>query len=331
MNLPSFSWFDADTVVLNPYTPLEIFTPPKSRRDLDTVHLLISANWDGLNSGAFALRVHPWSVSFVSAVLAYPIYETERQIQDRFRDQSAFQFLLEHHDSPLVKTPTGGRDHWVTIPMRWFNSLPFNNAFAKGGKWVYSSNMTEDRFDNGTTEIFDDGNGKEIKPWKVMQGDIAIHFAGATAGSKGVRDSWMGGWLDRAEAMEPQWANKTTQEVLRQETDRFWADEANKIAVARKKLHVGDTLETDKPQTGKGSPPPKAAAGVKPAAEAPKVTIPHASPGHGNPVVDKAAVPAEAANIVQSTLLTQVAKPTGIVDDPIAARDTQDPSRRSDA
>ena len=310
---------------MNPYTPLEIFTPPKSRRDLDSVHLLISANWDGLNSGAFALRVHPWSVSFVSAVLAYPIYETERQAQDRFRDQSAFQFLLEHHDSPLVKTPTGGRDHWVTIPMRWFNSLPFNNAFAKGGKWIYSANMTDDRFDNGTTDVFDDGNGREVKPWKVMQGDIAIHFAGATAGSKGVRDSWMGGWLDRAEAREPQWANQTTQEVLRQETDRFWANEANKIAVARKKLHVGDTLETDKnaPQKDNGPPPPKAAVETKPAAEAPRATSLSAPPVEGHPV-------AAEANTVQSTLVTRVTKPTAEAAAPIAARDQHDPSRKSD-
>ncbi len=189
--------------------------------------------------------MHPWSVSFMSAVLAYPIYETARQKKDRFRDQSAFQFLLQNAESPMAKTPMTGKEHWAEIPMRWFNALPFNNAFGKGGKWVYSSNMTDDNFDKGTDELPPDSGSKEIKPWKVMQGDIAVHFAGATAGSKGVRDSWMGRWLDRAEELLPEWANETTHIRLREEADKFWAKTASGLDAARKKLRLGDTLATD--------------------------------------------------------------------------------------
>ncbi|KAH8899926.1 hypothetical protein GQ53DRAFT_709197 [Thozetella sp. PMI_491] len=255
-------WFDADTIVLNPYTPLEIFLPPKSRKDLEDVHLLLSANWDGLNSGAFALRVHPWSVSFLSAVLAYPIYESERQKKDRFRDQSAFQYLLQHAESPMAATPMKGKEHWVEIPMRWFNSLPFNRAFAKGGKWIYSTNMTDDKFDNGTSDVYNDGNPPKVEAWKVMQGDLAVHFAGATAGSKGVRDSWMGRWLDRTEQWLPHWANKTTHYRLREEVDEFWAKASQKMTTARDKAEADkaaaekakkETLLTDT------SPPPKGA------------------------------------------------------------------------
>jgi len=41
------SWFDADTVVLNPHTPLEIFLPPESNVELSRVYLLMAGNWDG--------------------------------------------------------------------------------------------------------------------------------------------------------------------------------------------------------------------------------------------------------------------------------------------
>ncbi|KAH8895282.1 hypothetical protein GQ53DRAFT_855518 [Thozetella sp. PMI_491] len=216
-------WFDADTVVLNPYTPLELFTPPKSDRDLEDIHLLISSNWDGLNSGVFALRVHTWSVSLLSAVLAYPIYEAERQKEDRFRDQSAFQFLLQNPGSPLASLSTRRREHWIEVPIRWFNSFPFNDPIVDGRAWIYATNITDETFDNGTMNVYGGGSEKKVNTWKVMQGDMAVHFAGATAAAKGIRDSWMGRWLERAEGLQPQWANKTSRFQLKKEADSFWA------------------------------------------------------------------------------------------------------------
>ncbi|KAM7183161.1 hypothetical protein V8F20_012724 [Naviculisporaceae sp. PSN 640] len=230
-------WFDADTAIMNPYTPLEIFTPPDDAEHeaLKNVDLLIASNWDGLNSGVFALRVAPWSVSFISAVLAYPIYETERQKTDRFRDQSAFQFLLANKESPLADTPMKGHDHWVEVPIRWFNSLPVNNAFYGNGTWVFGKNMTECLFDKGTEEVCDDGHEPlKVNAWKIMQGDLCVHFAG----SSWVRDSWMEPWIDRAEAELPEWANATTKDRLAEETKKFWAEtnDKMKVEIAKSKI-----------------------------------------------------------------------------------------------
>ncbi|KAH8178649.1 galactosyl transferase GMA12/MNN10 family protein [Sarocladium implicatum] len=226
-------WFDADTVILNPTTKLEVFLPPNHDGDLDDLHLLISSNWDGINSGVFALRVHPWTVSLLSAILAYPIYEKDRAEKDPFRDQSAFHWLLEEDDSPLAATPTKGKEHWTYVPMRWFNSLPFNNAFDKhDGTWLVGQKMGKDLFDNGTTEVYDDGHGGKIQPWKVMQGDMVVHFAGSS--HAGTRDSWMRPWLERAEAVLPQWANDTTQDVLAVETKQFWKAEAKRVRELKK-------------------------------------------------------------------------------------------------
>lgn len=197
--------------------------------------MLVASNWDGLNSGAFALRVHPWTVSLLSAVLAYPIYQAEKVETDRFRDQSAFHWLLEEEDSPMSQTPTRGKEHWSFVPMRWFNSLPFNNPFdKKNGGWLVGKQMKGGLFDNGTTDVYDDGHGGEIQPWKVMQGDMIVHFAGCATG--GTRDSWMGPWLERTEAALPEWANATTQKDLEFEIAEFWDKETERVRELKKDL-----------------------------------------------------------------------------------------------
>ena len=219
--------------MLNPHTPLEIFLPPNLVPELENIHLLMAKNMDGLNSGAFALRVHPWSVSILSTILAYPIFEAARYRTDQFRDQSAFQWLLAPNaNSPLFNAPMKGRENWAEVPMRWFNSLPFNNAFTKDWDWVFNHNLTDELFDNGTTEVYNDGHKGGAKPWKVMQGDMVVHFAGASP----VRDSWMGRWLERAEAYLPEWSNATKQVDLKTEASMFWDGVAGKISRDRSRL-----------------------------------------------------------------------------------------------
>lgn len=213
-------------MVLNPHTPLEIFLPPSNVLEVANIHLLMASNWDGLNSGAFGLRVHPWSVSILSAVLAYPLYKADKLAGDRFRDQSAFQWLLQSHDSPLIRGGhLGGTENWADVPMRWFNSLPINNAFSKSWDWIFNHNMTGKLFDNGTKEIYPDGHGRTVQPWKVMRGDMLVHFAGTTS----VRDSWMTPWLERAEQYLPEWSNVTKQVELKSEAEFFWNITANRI------------------------------------------------------------------------------------------------------
>jgi len=213
----------------------------------------MARNMDGLNSGVFALRVHPWSVSILSTVLAYPIFEAARYKTDRFRDQSAFQWLLAPNaNSPLFNAPAKGRENWAEVPMRWFNSMPFNNAFSKSWDWVFNHNLTDELFDNGTTEVYNDGHIGAPKPWKVMQGDMVVHFAGATP----VRDSWIGRWLERAESYLPEWSNTTKQVDLKKEASIFWDELANKISSDRNRLQgvgnapVVEVAEKTAEQTG---------------------------------------------------------------------------------
>ena len=254
------SWFDADTVVMNPHTPLEIFLPPNNfLPEVSKINLLISSNWDGLNTGAFALRVCPWSVSFMSLVLAYPVYQVQKLQTDRFRDQSAIQWLLQSHESPLASSDTthprrNHWDRWVEIPMRWFNSLPINNAFSTKQDWIFNHKMTQEYFDNGTDVVFDDGWGLEVKPWKVMRGDMVVHFAGATP----VRDSWMGPWLERAESRLPAWSNATKFLDLQAEAAEFWNTTSQRMVYEREdetKRYIAKPVPTgsskNQPQSAK--------------------------------------------------------------------------------
>lgn len=75
--LTLYSWFDSDTVLMNPNMPLETFLPPP---ELPNVHLLTSRGWNGLRGGVFFLRVHPWSVELLSAAIAYPVVKPNVQL-----------------------------------------------------------------------------------------------------------------------------------------------------------------------------------------------------------------------------------------------------------
>jgi hypothetical protein len=184
---------------------------------------VVASNFDGLNAGVFAIRVHRWSVALLSAVVAYPVYHTDKAETNDFQDQSALSWLLESSSSPTI---LNAKMHWANVPTRWFNSLPFNNAWASNGDWIYGTQMTPEKFDAGTTDVYDDGHDtKVVNPWKVMRGDLAIHFAGSTR----VRDSWMVPWMERVESMTPEWADVGAKDRLQIEVAAFWESKANEL------------------------------------------------------------------------------------------------------
>ncbi len=102
-------WLDADTILLNPYIPIEIFLPPQG--EWDEVHLLVSHDYNGLNNGVFLIRVAAWSAELLSAILAYRHYKPEERLM--FRDQSAMESLLQE--------PKFDK-HTLITPQRWFNA-----------------------------------------------------------------------------------------------------------------------------------------------------------------------------------------------------------------
>ncbi|THW93325.1 hypothetical protein D6D18_06162 [Aureobasidium pullulans] len=102
-------WVDADTIMLNPYVPLEIFLPPSPQ--FDDIHLLVTNDWNGLNNGVFPIRVNQWAVELLSAIVSSRYYKPDQDLT--FRDQSAMDALLK--DKKFAA-------HTVEAPQRWFNA-----------------------------------------------------------------------------------------------------------------------------------------------------------------------------------------------------------------
>lgn len=115
--LTAYSWVDADTVVTNPNIPLEIFLPPE---EFPHIHLLATADPHGPNNGIFFLKIHPWSVELLSAVIAYPTFRPDQALQ--YRDQSALEKIL--------KEPKFHRN-FAIVPQRWFNAYQAEEDFSR--------------------------------------------------------------------------------------------------------------------------------------------------------------------------------------------------------
>ncbi|KAI9678820.1 MAG: hypothetical protein M1817_005879 [Caeruleum heppii] len=128
-------WFDADTVMMNPSIPIEAFLPPE---ELPDIHLLVTNDFNGLNNGVFPIRVHPWSVELMSAVIASRVYAPEADYT--FRDQSAL--------SDVLKRPRF-RQNVAYVPQRWFNAYDGGNSLTD-----------------------------KIEPYQIRRGDMLVHFAG---------------------------------------------------------------------------------------------------------------------------------------------------------
>ncbi|KAK6437911.1 hypothetical protein LTR95_005888 [Oleoguttula sp. CCFEE 5521] len=103
-------WVDADTVILNPYVPVEVFLPPPGP-DFEDVNLLYSNDWNGLNNGVFPIRVNRWAVDLFSAIVSYRYYRPDDPLV--FRDQSAMNTIM--HEPKFKKGV-------VAAPQRWFNA-----------------------------------------------------------------------------------------------------------------------------------------------------------------------------------------------------------------
>ncbi|KAF7188349.1 Alpha-1,2-galactosyltransferase [Pseudocercospora fuligena] len=103
-------WIDADTVLLNPYIPLDVFLPPPGS-EFEDIHLVYSNDWNGLNNGVFPIRVNQWAVNLFAAIVSWRHYRPKEPLV--FRDQSAMDSLM--HEPAFAP-------HVVQAPQRWFNA-----------------------------------------------------------------------------------------------------------------------------------------------------------------------------------------------------------------
>ncbi|KAJ9249234.1 CAZyme family GT34 [Paecilomyces variotii] len=174
-------WFDADTVIMNPYIPLETFLPPPQLSD---IHLLLTKDWNGINNGVFPIRVHRWSVEFLTAAISYPVIHPDVYLH--WPDQSAMSNLIQDNDYFSRSI--------IYCPLRWFN------AYMRSP------------------------DGEELNPdsppeYQVHPGDLLVHFPGTPADHL---DQTLEPYLAIAEAHRAEWELPLEQTEYIEQTQEFW-------------------------------------------------------------------------------------------------------------
>lgn len=203
-------WFDADTMILNPNIRLETFLPPASKPGAADLKFLIARNWDDINDGAFIIKVDIWSVTLLSGILAYPIDNLREKPFPH--EQDVLSKLL--HSSPVFQK------NFAIVPHRWFNSFPVNNVYVEVNgktKYLIADALKPAYMDDGERTINSTDGSDITLPWKVLKGNMVLHFAGVQH-----RKTWITPWADRAEQMLPEWSDPVFQERLQDEVNWFW-------------------------------------------------------------------------------------------------------------
>ncbi|KAL2846419.1 cytochrome P450 [Aspergillus pseudoustus] len=130
-----FMWVDADSAVINPSVPLEIFLPPSP---IDDIHLIATKDHRGLNTGIFFLHVHQWTIDLLIESLGYPIYNPSIDLGVQV-DQSAMEKVIK-----------GSRyqDNITYLPRTWINTYEWAHAYEgeKGNYLVHFPGLGEQRW-----------------------------------------------------------------------------------------------------------------------------------------------------------------------------------------
>ncbi|OAA34355.1 Galactosyl transferase [Metarhizium rileyi] len=135
-------WVDADSIILNPAIPAEIFLPPS---DLDDIHVVASQDHNGLNTGIVFVRVHPWTVTMLSETIGYPLHHPEVEL-GRNADQDVMAGIFKKTDGgPEGK---GYADAVVFMPRPLINAYQFSHGFEgeKGSFLVHFPGLEDERW-----------------------------------------------------------------------------------------------------------------------------------------------------------------------------------------
>ncbi|KAJ5457197.1 hypothetical protein N7530_012471, partial [Penicillium desertorum] len=122
-------WVDADSIILNNDIPVEIFLPPS---DLKDIHLVASQDQNGLNTGVMFLHVHPWTISFLTETMGYPLYLPQIDL-GRSADQEGMRRVL---------------NGVIYLPRPWINTYEWDWAYEgkRGDLLVHFPGLEERRW-----------------------------------------------------------------------------------------------------------------------------------------------------------------------------------------
>ncbi len=132
-------WFDADSIIINPKIPLEIFLPPPDQaNEYSHIHFIGNKDFKGLNTGTFFLRVHEWSVKMLVKTIGFPI----------FRPDVDLGFSVDQNAMAIIFNETDFRSSVLFQPRTWFNTYQFHHGYegAKGNLLVHFPGLEDARW-----------------------------------------------------------------------------------------------------------------------------------------------------------------------------------------
>jgi galactosyl transferase GMA12/MNN10 family len=151
----SSRWVDADSIIINPALPVEIFLPP---HDFANVHFLVTKDHNGLNTGIFFVRVHEWSVKMMAKALAYPMFQTDVDLGTSADQAAIARIFNETEFSPNV----------LYQPRVWYNTYEFHHGFEgqQGDLLVHFPGLEEDRW-RLMSDWLDTVEGPKAQDWET--------------------------------------------------------------------------------------------------------------------------------------------------------------------
>ena len=159
------SWYDADTLILNPNIPWETFLPPIDNDVFSEIKILATKDESGFNAGMFICRVDEWVIDDLTDAYAMPRLHPEVEIRGNI-EQNAMKWIFSKAEN---------KKRVVYQSQSWYNT--FSSA----------------------------EHSTDLRPDDDKKGDMAVHFAGINHDNEGqkkkaVMETWFGKLRDDPEA-----------------------------------------------------------------------------------------------------------------------------------
>ncbi|KAI1620274.1 hypothetical protein EDD37DRAFT_653871 [Exophiala viscosa] len=180
-------WHDVDLVLVNAQIPLELFVPPP---EFSHIHHIVASDLNGLNAGVFFLRVHPWSLRYLSAIISYQDFHPDKWL--RYQEQTAMEWLVQEWEQ-------WGRNT-THVPQRWFNAYHnYGTDDSVPAEWEWKNGYHE-------------------------PGDMLVHLPG----SGDSRPDLIREWMDRVQNEPKKWVLALADTSYEKNVTEFWRKDAKK-------------------------------------------------------------------------------------------------------
>ncbi|KAI5239925.1 hypothetical protein E4T43_06462 [Aureobasidium subglaciale] len=207
-------WVDADSIILNPNIPAHIFLPP---REFSHINVVAARDIQGLNTGVFFVRVHPWTISMFVDGMAFPLCSPKIDLGNDADQAAMARTVLKSGGGP---DGYGFKRGIVYLPQSLFNiyELP---GYARDDRTDVLRNFT---------------GFVEPHAFEGKKGDFLVHLPGLF----GDRDPLMSDWLDMVENRQEDWAIPLKETTYLKDTRNFWTLYGEAVDVVREAMDRED-------------------------------------------------------------------------------------------